>query len=106
MEKQTRALQRPHKFEILRQVCNLTPPFLVSKIAKRTGVDKKARTLTPWSHVVTMLFAQLTHAISLNDVCDVLQLFSGPLSAKGLRQASPTGVGPGRRGSPELTIGS
>jgi hypothetical protein len=24
----------------------------------------------PWSHVVCMLFAQLTHAIGLNDVCD------------------------------------
>jgi hypothetical protein len=28
-----------------------------------------------------MLYAQLTHAISLNDVCDALKLFSGPLSA-------------------------
>jgi hypothetical protein len=45
-----------------------------------------ARTFSPWSHVVCMLFAQLTHAIGLNDVCDVLRLFSGPLSA--LRGAS------------------
>ena len=28
-----------------------------------------------------MLFAQLTHAIGLNDVCDALGLHSGPLSA-------------------------
>ena len=28
-----------------------------------------------------MLYAQLTHAIGLNDVCDALRLFSGPLSA-------------------------
>ena len=28
-----------------------------------------------------MLFAQLTHAIGLNDVCDALRLHSGPLSA-------------------------
>jgi hypothetical protein len=27
-----------------------------------------------------MLFAQLTHAIGLNDVCDALRLHSGPLS--------------------------
>jgi hypothetical protein len=93
MKKQTRAFQRPHKFEILRQVCNLIPPFLVSKIAKRTGVDKKARTFSPWSHVVTMLFAQLTHAISLNDVCDALQLFSGPLSAiRGASGPSPNAL--------------
>jgi len=31
--------------------------------------------------VVSMLFAQLTHAIGLNDVCDALRLHSGPLSA-------------------------
>jgi Transposase DDE domain len=30
---------------------------------------------------VSMLFAQLTHAIGLNDVCDALRLHSGPLSA-------------------------
>ena len=81
MKKQTRSFQRPHRFEVLRQICNLIPPFLVGKVAKRTGVDQKARTFTPWSHVVTMLYAQLTHAISLNDVCEALRLWSGPLSA-------------------------
>jgi hypothetical protein len=30
---------------------------------------------------VTMVFAQLTHSIGLNDVCDALRIFSGPLSA-------------------------
>ena len=81
MKKQTKPLQRPHKFEVLRQICNLIPTFLVTKVARQTGVDKKARTFTPWSHVVSMLYAQLTHAIGLNDVCDALKLWSGPLSA-------------------------
>jgi hypothetical protein len=36
---------------------------------------------------VSMLFAQLTHAIGLNDVCDALRLHSGLLSA--LRGATP-----------------
>jgi hypothetical protein len=40
-----------------------------------------ARTFSPWSHVVCTLFAQLTNAIGLNDVCDALGLHSGPLSA-------------------------
>jgi len=35
---------------------------------------------------VAMLYAQLTHAISLNDVCDALKIFRGPLS--GIRGAS------------------
>ena len=30
---------------------------------------------------MTMLYAQLTHSIGLNDVCDALSVFSGPLSA-------------------------
>lgn len=93
MKKQTTGFQRPHNFEILRQLCNLIPPFLVSQLAQRTGVDKKARTFTPWSHVVTMLFAQLTHAISLNDVCDALKLHSGPLSAiRGASGPSPNAL--------------
>jgi hypothetical protein len=50
-------------------------------------VDKKARTFSPWSHVVTMLYAQLTLAIGLNDLCDALRIFSGPLSA--IRGATP-----------------
>lgn len=34
-----------------------------------------------------MLYAQLTHSIGLNDVCDALRLHSGPLSA--IRGATP-----------------
>lgn len=81
MKKQTRPFQRPHKFDVLRQICNLIPTFLVGRIANETGVDKKARTFTCWSHVVAMLYSQLTHVISLNDLCDGLKIFSGPLSA-------------------------
>ena len=44
-------------------------------------MDSMARSFSAWSHVVSMLFAQLTHAIGLNDVCDALRLHSGPLSA-------------------------
>lgn len=81
MKKQTKPLQRCHTFQVLRQICNFIPPWLVSRVAKKAGADRRSRSFTPWSHVVTMLYAQLTHAISLNDVCDALKLFSGPLSA-------------------------
>src|SRR5208283_330690 len=39
------------------------------------------RDFSPWSHVVSLLYAQLTHSLGLNDVCDALRLHSGPLSA-------------------------
>jgi hypothetical protein len=51
------------------------------ELARATGVGQKARTFSPWSHIVALLYAQLTHAIGLNDVCDALRLHSGPLSA-------------------------
>ena len=75
------------KFSILHQICNLIPPHLASKIARETGVDKKARTFSPWSHFVSIAYSQLTHSIGLNDVCDSLKLNSGPLSA--IRGATP-----------------
>lgn len=75
------------KFSVLNQVCNFIPPHLVSKLARETGVERRARTFTPWSHVVSLLYAQLTHSLGLNDVCDALRLHSGPLSA--VRGAKP-----------------
>jgi len=77
----------PSKLNLLRQICNFIPEFMVSKIARETRADKKARTFKPWSHVVSLLYAQLTHSIGLNDVCDALRLHSGPLSS--IRGATP-----------------
>jgi len=60
---------------------------LIPKLARKHGVDKKSRTFTPWSHVVSQIHAQLAHSLSLNDVCDDLRNHSGVLSA--LRGATP-----------------
>jgi hypothetical protein len=75
------------QFSVLRQICNFIPSYLVPKLARETGVEKKARTFSPWSHLVSLLYAQLTHAIGLNDVCDGLRLHSGLLVT--LRGATP-----------------
>src|SRR3974390_1557935 len=84
--KKHKAIKPTHcKFNIFRQICNLIPPHTVSKLARETGVE--SRTITPWSHVVSQVYAQLSHSISLNDVCDSLQLHSGPLA--GIRGATP-----------------
>jgi hypothetical protein len=77
----------PSRLNLLRQICNFIPDFLVPKLSRETGVDKKVRTFSAWSHVVSLLYAQLTHSIGLNDVCDALGLHSGPLSS--LRGATP-----------------
>ena len=81
------------KFSGFRQLCNLIPCHLVSRLAKETGVDKFCRTFSAWSHVVAMLYAQFSHSIGLNDVCDALRLNSGPLSAiRGARPPSRNGL--------------
>ena len=87
MNHQTRHKPTGSKFSLLRQLCNFIPPHLVPRLARETGVDDQARTFSPWSHVVSLLYAQLTHSLGLNDVCDALRLHSGPLSA--LRGATP-----------------
>jgi hypothetical protein len=75
------------KLTVLHQLFNHIPPHLVPQVARDTGVDEQARTFSPWSHVVALGYAQLTHSLGLNDVCDALQLNSGPLSA--IRGATP-----------------
>ena len=75
------------RYTMLKKICNLIPPHLVNRLAKEHGVDKKSRTFTPWSHVVTLIYAHLAHAISLNDVCDALQMNNGALAT--IRGATP-----------------
>ena len=75
------------KVTVLKQICNLVPGHLVEKLSKQFGVDKKARKFSPWSHTVSLFFAQLSHALSLNDVCDTLANHAGAL--KDARGATP-----------------
>jgi len=69
-----------HKFTILKQVVEKIPSYLVSKLARKHGCDKKSRTFTPWSHVVTMVYAHLAHSLGLNDISDTLRHHSGALA--------------------------
>lgn len=75
------------KYTILKQICQLIPGNLTSVLAKKYNVDKKARTFSPWSHVVSMVFCQLAHSLSLNDVSDTLSAHAGTLST--IRSATP-----------------
>ena len=87
MKKQSRSTPTRSTLSIFRQLCNLIPNHLVAQLARATGAEEKSRSFKPWSHVVSLLFAQFTHAVGLNDVCDSLRLHSGPLSA--IRGATP-----------------
>jgi len=75
------------KLNVLRQICNYIPEHLVSKLARESGAEDKSRTFSPWSHVVSLLNAQLSHCLGLNDLCGSLRLHSGPLAT--IRGATP-----------------
>ena len=55
---------------VLKQILNLIPRGMINRHARETGVEAKARSFTVLSHLSAMLFAQLSHAMGLNDVCD------------------------------------
>ena len=73
---------------VLKQVLNLIPRGMINRHARETGVEAKARTFSVVSHLSAMLFAQLSHAIGLNDVCDWLRLKSGVLARFGVTPPS------------------
>jgi hypothetical protein len=79
------------KNNVLKQLCEYIPAYLVAKIAKDHEIA--FRDYTPWSHVVTMIHAHLTHAIGLNDVCDSLRNNRGKLvTIRGAKPPSRNGL--------------
>ena len=69
---------------VLKQMLNLIPRGLINRHARETGVDSQARTFSVLSHLSAMLFAQLSHAMGLNDVCDWLRLKTPVLARFGV----------------------
>jgi len=100
----TNSTPKPKLFSTLGQICKLIPVHLVAKLARETGVEQKARRFSPWSHVVALLYAQLAHALSLNDVCDGLSLVTARLAAiRGACAPSRNALSHANRGrDPEL----
>ena len=80
MKKKNNNKPAVHSYTMLKQICNIIPAEIVNRAAKVHGVDVQARTFSPWSHVVSMMYGQLTHAIGLNDVCDSLRMHGEALS--------------------------
>lgn len=74
-----------HSLAVLGQLFKLIPRNLILRLANEHGVSKKSRRFTPTSHVLALMFGQLAHAISLNDICDCLRYHSGALW--GMRRA-------------------
>ena len=70
-----------HSLTVTAQLFKLIPRNLIPKLANAHGVSKKCRSFTPTSHVLSLVHAHLSHAMSLNDVCDCLRNHKGALSS-------------------------
>jgi hypothetical protein len=73
---------------VLKQILNLIPRGIINRHAIETGVEGKARSFSTLSHLSAMLFAQLSHAMGLNDLCDWLRLKSAVLKCFGVTPPS------------------
>jgi len=49
------------KMAVFVQICKQIPRNLVPKLARKHGVDKQSREFDPWSHVASLIYAQLSH---------------------------------------------
>jgi len=70
-----------HNMSVLTQIFKLIPRNLIPKLAHKQGVDKQSRSFSPTSHVLALVFGQLSHAFGLNDICDALRNHKGILTA-------------------------
>lgn len=77
---------------VLKQLLKHIPRSLISEVSRETGVEAKAREFCVFSHLCSMLFAQLTHAMGLNDVCDWLRLKQTALAGVGAVPPSRNGL--------------
>ena len=60
-------------YTIWKQIVNLIPPQIVFEAAIETKI--LSRSFTPWSHLLALIYQQLTKTESLNGVCDAADAF-------------------------------
>ena len=77
---------------VLKQLLKHIPRGLIAEVGRETGAEAKARDFCVFSHLCAMLFAQLTHAMGLNDVCDWLRLKQAALAGVGAVPPSRNGL--------------
>lgn len=75
-----RATPRPAKtaYTALRQIVQWIPEGLPDRIAREAGAD--IRTFTCTSHVLALLYGQITRSGSLNEICDAARLHEPELN--------------------------
>ena len=77
-----------HHINVLGQLLKYIPRSIVNAAAIEHGVEARARTFSIFSHMAAMIFVQLAHALSLNDVCDWLRLKVRAIAGLGIAPPS------------------
>ncbi len=72
--------------------------------AARHGIGAKARSFSVWSHLKTMIFAQLAHALSLKYVCDWLRLKARANAGIGMTPPSRNNLSHANKGRPAAFV--
>lgn len=57
---------------VFRQLCNLIPEHMIPVLARAYELDTRGFSAT--SHVLSLIYGQVSHALSLNDICDALSV--------------------------------
>ena len=78
--RQRRAAPRPAKtlYTVLRQLVQLIPPGLVDRLSEEAKADIRSSSAS--SHVLALMYGQLSKAASLNEICDGLRLHEPELN--------------------------
>lgn len=69
---------------VLAQLLKYIPRSIVNAAAIGHGIKANARNFCVLSHMSAMIFLQLNHALSLNDVCDWLRLKARAIAGIGI----------------------
>ena len=86
-----------HTMSVLAQITSWIPDRIIENLARKHRIQTRSFSAT--SHVISMVYAHLPHALSLNDICDSLSNHAGtlrqirgctPPSRNGLSHANKT----------------
>ncbi len=74
-----------HTMSVLAQITSWIPDRIIENLARKHRIQTRSFSAT--SHVISMVYAHLAHALSLNDICDSLSNHAGTL--KQIRGCTP-----------------
>ena len=80
----TAARPARHHINVLAQLLKYIPCSIVNAAAIEQGIEAKSRTFRVFCNMSAMIFVQLAHALSLNDVCDWLRLKARAIAGTGI----------------------